>query len=333
MDAANGGTGVLSETALAVYRHLVARPAQTADEVSFELGLADEEMGRACQELFGAGLVQATADPGQRFVALPPEIALGRRVYDDERVVRQLRAQIDDRRADYLSLVPHYVAAREVADGYADVQVLEDVATIRDFLADACRNTRTELLIAHPNRHLSANSLREGLPQDLEMLARGVARRNLYLPSNRDSVAVRRAVEKVAAAGAEVRVLPAIPLRVMCFDARVAMLSRGRSADDKAAIVVRDRNLACVVRQAFFAAWEVAEPFFVSEPSPVVDVPSRLEAAILQGLAQGLADEQIARRQNISVRTCRRYIRALTDRLGAQSRFQAGVLAAKRGWA
>jgi DNA-binding NarL/FixJ family response regulator len=48
-------------------------------------------------------------------------------------------------------------------------------------------------------------------------------------------------------------------------------------------------------------------------------------------MAGGAKDELIARRLGISLRTCRRYIADLTKDLGAQSRFQAGVLAAQRG--
>jgi DNA-binding NarL/FixJ family response regulator len=44
-----------------------------------------------------------------------------------------------------------------------------------------------------------------------------------------------------------------------------------------------------------------------------------------------LKDEQAARRLEISVRTYRRKVTALCDRLQASSRFEAGVAAARRG--
>ena len=53
--------------------------------------------------------------------------------------------------------------------------------------------------------------------------------------------------------------------------------------------------------------------------------------SVLAGLASGLTDDAHAARLGMSVRTCRRHIAVLFELLGAESRFQAGVLAAQRG--
>jgi DNA-binding NarL/FixJ family response regulator len=322
---------LLTDTSLAVYRHLVARGDADAGlaDVEFVLGLTSAQLDEARRELVAARLVQVTRD-GDRLVALSPEVALTGAVHDDESTVRELQAQIAARRLDYLGLLSSYNDARSTGSQVADVQVLDRLDTIRDFLADTCRDTQHELLIAHPTRHLSADSLEEGVPQDLEMLARGVARRTLYLSSNRDSVAVQRAVARTTQAGAEVRVLPDIPVRMMCFDQRIVMLSRNQGAGDIAAIVVRDAALADTIRQVYLAVWEHAEPFLTTGCDQ--DGPTELDRAILNELAQGYSDDQIARRQDISVRTCRRHIHDLTERLGSQTRFQAGVQAARRNW-
>ena len=54
--------------------------------------------------------------------------------------------------------------------------------------------------------------------------------------------------------------------------------------------------------------------------------------AILTLLAAGASDATIARQSGISQRTVERRVRALMDQLGAGTRFQAGVQAARRGW-
>jgi DNA-binding NarL/FixJ family response regulator len=46
----------------------------------------------------------------------------------------------------------------------------------------------------------------------------------------------------------------------------------------------------------------------------------------------GMPDETIARQLGIGHRTVQRRVQTLLTRLGAASRFQAGVLAASRGW-
>jgi DNA-binding NarL/FixJ family response regulator len=53
---------------------------------------------------------------------------------------------------------------------------------------------------------------------------------------------------------------------------------------------------------------------------------------LLRLLADGLTDEAAAKRLGISARTVRRIMADLMDRLGAESRFEAGVEAARRGW-
>lgn len=61
------------------------------------------------------------------------------------------------------------------------------------------------------------------------------------------------------------------------------------------------------------------------------DVDPR-DVAILGLLGAGASDATIARQTGISQRTVERRVRLLMDRLGAATRFQAGVQAARRGW-
>lgn len=53
---------------------------------------------------------------------------------------------------------------------------------------------------------------------------------------------------------------------------------------------------------------------------------------VLTLLAVGVTDEPAARALRVSLRTYRRHVALLLEELGASSRFQAGMLAAERGW-
>lgn len=53
---------------------------------------------------------------------------------------------------------------------------------------------------------------------------------------------------------------------------------------------------------------------------------------MLRLLSLGATDEFAAAQLGISVRTVRRMVAQIMNRLGARSRFQAGVKAADRGW-
>ena len=60
--------------------------------------------------------------------------------------------------------------------------------------------------------------------------------------------------------------------------------------------------------------------------------PTDEERAVATLLVTGMTDEMAARRLGLSRRTFRRRLKALMDKLGARSRFQAGFMLAETGW-
>ncbi|MFN2588379.1 MAG: helix-turn-helix transcriptional regulator [Actinomycetota bacterium] len=60
--------------------------------------------------------------------------------------------------------------------------------------------------------------------------------------------------------------------------------------------------------------------------------PTDEERAVASLLVTGMTDEMAARRLGLSRRTFRRRLKALMDKLGARSRFQAGYMLAGTGW-
>ena len=85
-----------------------------------------------------------------------------------------------------------------------------------------------------------------------------------------------------------------------------------------------------VLAQVFEQTWRSA----VRYDSAMTDGDEPLDEvkfAILELLASGVKDEVIARRLGMAPRTYRRHISSLMDELNASSRFQAGLVAARRG--
>ncbi|MFS8103301.1 helix-turn-helix transcriptional regulator [Lentzea alba] len=78
-----------------------------------------------------------------------------------------------------------------------------------------------------------------------------------------------------------------------------------------------------------------ATPFKVEKDSDdqggVPEFPEEWKA-LLRLLKEGCTDEQAARRLGVSTRTVGRITAELMAQLGARSRFEAGVLAALKGW-
>jgi DNA-binding NarL/FixJ family response regulator len=57
-----------------------------------------------------------------------------------------------------------------------------------------------------------------------------------------------------------------------------------------------------------------------------------LDARILGLLLAGLTDQAVANQLGLSMRTVQRRVRALMDRVAAETRLQLGFQAARRGW-
>src|SRR5262249_39236270 len=84
----------------------------------------------------------------------------------------------------------------------------------------------------------------------------------------------------------------------------------------------------------FDQVWKLSGAFGVpsSRVADEKDAPNEQERTLLRLLSLGAKDEAAARHLGVSVRTIRRMVADLMRRLDAKSRFQAGILAAQKGW-
>ncbi|MFD5827543.1 LuxR C-terminal-related transcriptional regulator [Lentzea sp. NPDC060358] len=162
---------------------------------------------------------------------------------------------------------------------------------------------------------------------DHDNLRRGVRYRVLVPDRARTAPGLAARLGALALAGADIRSAPKVPLDAVVVDRVLTVLPAGRR-DAVAAF-----ELASVVTTAvelFERVWQAAVPF-TAAVAPAGEVTDR-ERELLTLLFEGSTDEAAAARLNISVRTVRRTVSQLMDRLGARSRFQAGAKAADRGW-
>ncbi|WP_411106972.1 LuxR family transcriptional regulator [Streptomyces sp. cmx-4-9] len=126
-----------------------------------------------------------------------------------------------------------------------------------------------------------------------------------------------------------VRVSDLPRLTAVIVDGRTALVC-AESAVGGRASVIRAESVNRTLRLLFESIWRSAA------------VPSRLSGfgrrdhsdtvrQVLKYLKLGLTDEVAARELSVSVRTYRRYVAEIMTMLGADSRFQAGVRAARLG--
>ncbi|HEV3359946.1 MAG TPA: BTAD domain-containing putative transcriptional regulator [Pseudonocardiaceae bacterium] len=159
---------------------------------------------------------------------------------------------------------------------------------------------------------------------DHENLRRGVRYRVLFP----DTARLSGPLNQLSLAGAEVRTEAEVPMEGMVIDGMVAVLP----ADGAGAAVFRLPGVVASTVGLFERIWPGAAPLIPADPDAVGPGLTSRERALLDLLCSGATDESAGARLGISVRTVRRMVADVMNRLGARSRFQAGVKLADRGW-
>lgn len=163
----------------------------------------------------------------------------------------------------------------------------------------------------------------------LETLRRGSRWQDIYEGSALDEDAMLGHLREVRAAGQQSRTLPRVPMKMVIADDRRALLGVSTGEGTRSLLIGRC-GLIDDLADLFDVLWSFA--------TPVADLPRPGEADprisqdcrdLLALLATGATDEVIARQLGLSVRTVQRRVRQLEDALGARTRFQAGIQAAR----
>ncbi|MCM3886730.1 LuxR C-terminal-related transcriptional regulator [Frankia sp. R82] len=336
------------DVTLAAYRIWLRHASLPVAEVAGLLHQPVREMGRVRDRLLELGLLLASREHSGHFVAVHPEASLDhllqaqheQLIRRHERLVRA-RAQIGEFVTDYLEGRPDR--------GGVEVQRIDSPDQARSELLAMVGRAEREVLTLHTRRGLTAALSSDVLPAALRALRRGVVMRSVLPRAIRLDELGAGYVRTVAAHGLVARVLDDPRLDATTVDGRVALvgpgggpgLGRAGGAGGAGSVgpvlLVRDPELTAVLLTLFEQVWEAAEPL-ADEPgagtvSPSADDrPSDSERLLLRLLSLGVKDEAAARHLGVSVRTVRRMIADLMSRLDARSRFQAGTLAARRGW-
>ncbi|MFI8364128.1 hypothetical protein ACIGD1_28705 [Streptomyces sp. NPDC085612] len=162
------------------------------------------------------------------------------------------------------------------------------------------------------------------------LLARGVAVRAVTDRRGTDFPEGAGELFALTRLGLQARIGQHLPTGLVLVDRRTCLLPTPPSADggtDGAALVFGDSLLHRTALPLFESLWARATPV----GSPVSPLSAE-QGELLGLLASGLKDETIARRLGVHVHTARRRITRMLEELDADTRFQAGVQAAIRGW-
>ncbi|MET9296765.1 LuxR C-terminal-related transcriptional regulator [Streptomyces sp. NPDC003077] len=318
-----------------VYRGLLRYPNAGVSDLSVRLDLSEQRIRAALDQLVDMELLQSSREDPDLLRVVNPEVGL-------ELLLRRQECELA-RRQEALARGKEAVA-RTVAEFAAlrpdsDVDVAERLVgldAIQGRLETLARDLSEECLAINPGGAQSQSSLDASRPLDEDALRRGVTLRTLYQDSARNDPPTLAYARWLDEHGGEVRTTPVVPLRLLVFDRRIAVVPIDPANSRRGALCTSAPGIVAALVALFDQIWEKASPLDSdSRGRPTDDDPAELapvERELLKLLASGLTDEAAGKRLGVSLRTVRRQMAALMERLGATSRFEAGIKAAQRGW-
>ncbi|MGW3568107.1 helix-turn-helix transcriptional regulator [Streptomyces sp. NPDC000941] len=307
-----------------VYHAILHQPDAGVTTWSELVRASPSRVRRACARLLRLGLLQAPDSTGG-LRPVDPRIAIRALIRKRETESELLAATADDMAKIYAAGV-----LRSEPAGLVEVVRGESANAAR--LEELYAQAEHEVCLIDSPPYLAP--LTPQLDLQSEVLRRGVAYRALYSVQSLESPDLLAYAEGMVALGEQARVLPTVPMKLMVIDGRTAMLplTSVDAGPVYSSVIVRHSGLTDALRTLFETLWQQATPLD-GPPAKEDEELGDADRTLVGLLAVGMKDEAIARHLGISLRTLRRRISDLQQRLGAGGRFQAGVRAAHRGWA
>jgi DNA-binding CsgD family transcriptional regulator len=264
--------------------------------------------------------------PGGAIEVLPPDISLPALALEYERQARGARSA-----AHELAQVFFQARAASRTPDAGTIRVLgsmeEIAAATAEAVASGRERIRTFRTLSPRTRAVFAAPLHAH-----EETSRGVGGTTLDYTAVYDTAVleVDDVLEVLAArerGGERARFSSAVPFSAVIVDDTCAVVDLSEfDPSGFGSVVVRARPMVLALIALADQLWDGGSP--LQRVAPGTD---RRDQTILALLAAGAPDATIARQTGISQRTVERRVRALMDQLGAGTRFQAGVQAARRG--
>jgi hypothetical protein len=306
-----------------LYRVVLRNSGATLDAVAEMVAVPEAALRGQLQRLADTGLVRITGD---LVVATPPDDALERLIAEENARLQEAARGLERLRATVPALTAEHQASRipkgepaaaEVVDGGDVLSIIQRLSTGSAGEMLWLRPDQWQFGVGHEIDTWVMAAVRDGRPS-----------RAIYPARVReDAPGVIRAR---AEAGEQVRILAQVPSRVAILGTSAALMPEHWGVSSGRRIVVRQEGMIAALTALFDALWD--RGMTVPGMDPAGSGGSSDRQLLLDQLARGAKDEQMARALGISLRTVRRRVAQLMEELGAESRFQAGAEAVRRGW-
>ncbi|WP_326833742.1 LuxR C-terminal-related transcriptional regulator [Amycolatopsis rhabdoformis] len=280
------------------------------------------------RELQDAGVISFGGSGSARFArAVPPAVALRRLLDRQHRRISELQADLAGTWERFTALVAPTGGLTSVDGG--GVRAIQDHDELTRLASGLYRSPR-RLLRATFTGSSGGHRVSEGvLLPPADALEAGAEFRMIYDAAHAHDGWGARSIRQSTEAGEQARVRKSVPVRMMHVDDTVALVTTDRTGA-AGALQVHSPELLKVLAEWFDALWDAPDtvPLDGADVAELTPVRRR----VLSLLAAGLTDEAIARSTGTGERTVRRHVCAILEILQVESRFAAGVAAAKRGW-
>jgi len=309
----------LGATESALYLHVLSAPRSTTAQLAEAVASTPAGIRTALGRLVTTGLVTRLAGSPVRYTAAPPEVAMDALAAQRQQEMDRLRGRIRDLAAQFQGLGPSRSAEL--------VELIEGQDAMRHRAEQLQLGAQHEILIIDCPPYFDDPTAN---PIEFQLLGRGVAYRALYDAPGLEGAARMNFVLKCIAAGEQARSLPSVRMKMLVADRRYAMIPLSfESTESTAALWVRPSPLLTALVTCFDLLWERATPLAPGQQTGELDDRDK---ELLAMLASGMKDAAIVRSLGITQRTMTRRIGHILTALNAQTRFQAGLQAARRGW-
>ncbi|WP_037911290.1 helix-turn-helix domain-containing protein [Actinacidiphila yeochonensis] len=321
----------LTEHADQVYRFVLGQPGCPPSKAAAELGRTQEEIAAALEELTRLGLLRSWWEDDLLHVVNPKAALDSLLAFQQAEIAKRNQALARSQAAAELLLAQYTAQYQDSGDEGLGFEVLHGAQAVRARIATLAAEQRVEVASFMTGGAQNPHALQESRNATGEVLARNVKSRSVYLDAIRNAPGTLEHAQWLTERGAEVRTVPVLPMQLWISDRKLAMVPIDPADSSAGAVLLRQPGAVAAFVALFEAVWVTAVPFGEA-PRRSIDDPGSQPRELLRLLAQGYTDEAAARRLGISLRSERRLISELMERLDAQSRFQLGQRAAEQGY-